>query len=66
MRKFGALHGQEVMAIVSLSKQDHSNMIYTDFFRGASTEYGVILRCNDGKENQWEVVAISEVTSDGA
>ena len=63
LQKFGAIHGQEVRGTVSLNVQNHSQKIYTDFFRG-KTVYNVVLRCNDQKQQQWEVARLSIANSD--
>jgi len=58
-KKFGAVHGQEVLANVSLDLQYHSNRIYSDFFVDKQAQFSVMLRCNDNNQNQWEVIRMS-------
>lgn len=56
LAKFGALHGQEVQARVSFAKQAHNMQVYNYFFGVQKAVFDVSLRCNDNKQNQWEVV----------
>ena len=49
--KYGALHGQEVKAVVSLPETYVNHVPIMAFFRGNKTRYSVTLRMNDSKEN---------------
>lgn len=48
---YGAVHGQEVKAVVSLSETYVNHVPIMAFFRGNKTRYSVTLRMNDHKEN---------------
>ena len=48
---YGAVHGQEVKAVVSLSETYVNHAPIMAFFRGNGTRYSVTLRMNDHKEN---------------
>ena len=49
--KYGAVHGQEVKAVVSLPETYVNHVPIMAFFRGNKTRYSVTLRMNDNKEN---------------
>ena len=54
--KYGAVHGQEVKGIVSLSEEFINHVPLMAFFRGNETRYSVTLRMNDRKENMVRII----------
>ena len=56
VKKYGAVHGQEVKGIVSLSEEYINHVPLMSFFRGNETRYSVTLRMNDHKLNMVRII----------
>lgn len=62
IKKYGAVHGDEVKGVVKLTKDCEARPQLVAFF-GAKKKFEVILRCNDSVQNMWEMVRISPYAS---
>lgn len=56
--KWGAVHGQQVEATVSLNFDFLYKQDLVEFFRGENATYKVVLWCHHCKMNMWEVMSI--------
>mmetsp|Transcript_27404 Transcript_27404/g.54989 ORF Transcript_27404/g.54989 Transcript_27404/m.54989 type:complete len:569 (-) Transcript_27404:2307-4013(-) len=57
LRKHGAVHTQQVLTTVKLTKASAGDPVIAAFF-GVSKWYDILLRCDDTKLNMWQVAKI--------